>query len=90
VEAEARTLLDKGQITFKEYLSISSLPFKDTLVKSLNERENTDAAIQDLEMKNLVLRAKLDPESLSPEEVKILEELQREEATNELTQLQGE
>jgi hypothetical protein len=97
IEAEARALLDGGQIDFKEFLAISSLPFKDTLLKSRAEKDELAQALQELEQgnqqleqDNLVLRAKLSPETLSNEEIKILEEMQRQEVNEQLTQLQGE
>lgn len=88
IEAEAKELLTNGLIDFKDFLKVSSLPFKDTLLKSIDEKENVEATIQDLEQQNLILKSKLAPEALSKDEVQLLEELQREEINNNLVQLE--
>lgn len=67
------TWLVQGQITFKEYLQTGEFPRKNKLLSMVSEREDMEAQMQELQMQNLQLKAQFAPETLTPEEVQLLE-----------------
>lgn len=77
-----------GDITFAEMLELGEFPKRQQALDLVGEREDLATQMQQMEIENLKLKSKLDPELLSPEERKGLEDVQRQEQLTELSESQ--
>jgi hypothetical protein len=98
IEIRASEMLAAQQITFKQYLQITDLPFKARLLRDLDDNDEIETQMQQLSaqlekltMDNLKLKAAIDPtlESFSNEEKQMLETIKQEEINEAMLQ-QGE
>lgn len=84
LNAYYQQLLDKGHITYREFLQVVDIPKKETLIKALDEREDIQGNIEALQLENLKLKAIAAPEMLSPEEAAQYEQIIKEEQYQQL------
>jgi len=84
--------LGAGFITYEEYLQLAEMPRKEKILEMVGARNEQNAALeqvqsqmQQMQIENLKLKAQINPELLSPEERKMLEEILREEEIQKLT-----
>jgi len=71
-----KELLIAGAIDFKTFLEVTNLPKKQIILDKLSEQEQVQAQIEQLSQENLMLKAQFAPETLSEEEVKMVQQMQ--------------
>jgi hypothetical protein len=86
IQAVYKDMLDKGQIDLKTYVTLTKLPKKHELLRLLQENDQAAAQAQELQAQNqqlqqqlLVMKAKLAPNLLTPEEAKSYEQIVMQE-----------
>lgn len=96
----AVSLLNTQQISFKQFTEIADMPKIEMLQKFAMENDQVQmqaqeaagqlqqmqAQMQQLQMQNIKLKSTISPELLSKEEAIVLEELDREQVINEITE----
>jgi hypothetical protein len=87
-----KELLLAGAIDLKTYATLTDIPKKQDLLKILGEQDQLQGKIQELEAQNqemqkqtLMMKANLAPQTLTPEEIKIVEQLAIEEQQAQIT-----
>jgi hypothetical protein len=87
-----KELLLAGAIDLKTYATLTDIPKKQDLLKILGEQDQLQGKIQELEAKNqemqkqtLMMKANLAPQTLTPEEIKIVEQFAIEEQQAQIT-----
>jgi hypothetical protein len=87
-----KEMLNNQQIDLPTYLKLTNLPKKQDLLAILEEQNQQVAQIQQMEAQNqelqkqmLMMKANLAPETLTPEEVKMVEQLALQEQQAQLT-----
>jgi hypothetical protein len=90
--AFASQLLNAQKITFNQFAEIIDMPKAEKLREFAQqndqigaETQQINAELQKVQIENLKLKAQISTDLLSPEELKILEEVDRAEANDELT-----
>ena len=80
------TLLQGGQITLQEFLSVAEMPKKELIQKSLTQRDQAAAQMQQLQQsmegmrnENIMLKLSVNPQMLNNEERAIAEEIGRQQ-----------
>lgn len=81
--------LANGMISFEQYVRLTNPENKNSILKVLHEANDVQGNITQLQKENLILRAKVDPNSVSNEEVKILQEMQQQELADQAQSLNG-
>lgn len=71
-----KELLIAGAIDMKTFLEITNLPKKQVILDKLDEADQTAAQMEQLQQENLMLKAQFAPESLTPEEVQLVQQMQ--------------
>ena len=86
-------LVELGAITVRQMLTVIDLPKKQKLMASMDENDETKAVLEELkgqleqcQIENLKIKANVNPELLSNEERKILEDIIRQEQVEQLSQ----
>lgn len=85
-------LLNQKHITFKDFLLVADFPKREILLKQYAENNEQTAQLQEmdaqageLQKENMKLKSAIDPRLLSPDEMKALEEVSRQEAIQQIT-----
>lgn len=88
----ATSLLNTGKISFTQFAEIADMPkieklreFAQSNDQQGAEAQQTGEALKQLQIENMKLKAQISIELLSPEELKVLEEVDRAEMNDELT-----
>jgi hypothetical protein len=87
-----KEMLMAGLIDLRTYAILTNIPKKQELLDILDEKDETIAQAQELQAQNqelqkqmLMMKANLAPQTLTPEEVKVVEQLAIEEQQAQLT-----
>lgn len=78
IQQELKEALLNQWITFEDYIKAINPPYKRTILKSINARNETNARLQQLEEQSLMMRAKYEPQTLSEDELKLLQQLEQQ------------
>lgn len=88
-------LVELEAITVRQLLEVVELPKKEKILASLDQNDQVRASVEELQgqlqktqIDNLKLKAQINPELLSTEEKTLLEEVMRQEANAQLTQME--
>jgi hypothetical protein len=84
-------LLNSQHISFKDFLLVADFPKREILLKQMDENneqqaqlEQINAQLQELQKENMKLKATINPALLSNDEAKVLEEVGRAEAIEQI------
>jgi hypothetical protein len=80
------SFLNAGHITFTEFLQVAEIPRKEKLLELVTQRQDQQAEIQNLQRQNIELKASINPQLLSPEEMQAFEEMMREKQLEQYRQ----
>jgi hypothetical protein len=93
IAATYKELLIAGAIDLKTFATLTDLPKKQDLLRLLGEQDQAAAALQEAQMQvkeaqkqMLMMKANLAPQTLAPEEIKMVEQMALEEQQAQITQ----
>jgi hypothetical protein len=72
----SKQLLAGQIIDARTFLDIADVPQRGKITKYLDENDQTQAMMQQLQQENLQLKAQFMPESLTPEEIEVIQQTQ--------------
>lgn len=78
--------LAAGHMTFPEFLEVAEIPRKEKIIEMVSKRSDIEGQLQQTQQELIKLKGNVNPQLLSPEEMAMFEEMQRQEL---LEQQQG-